>query len=98
MANICDNRLYCSTDNDRNMEKIIRFLNEEFDISNLDAQDNFIHADFSSRWTFPEEEFEKLTADLEDDPTLFIEVVSFEPGMRYLEAHLFENGDWQTIP
>lgn len=97
MANICDNRFYCSTDNGCNLEKIIYFLDEEFDLWNLDGRENFIHADFTSRWTFPEEEFEELTARLEDDPTLFIEVVSFEPGLGYLEKHIFQAGEWHVM-
>ena len=98
MANRCDNRFYCSTDNDRNMERIIYFLDEEFELSKLDGRENFIHADFISRWTFPEEEFEELTAQLEEDTTLYIEAVSFEPGMGYLEAHIFQDGEWRTMP
>jgi len=41
------------------------------------------------RWRFPEKEFEALMAELEHDPTLFIEIVSFKPGIGYLEAHIF---------
>ncbi len=56
MANICANRFYCSTDNDRNMERIIYFLDENFGFTELDGEKNRIHSEFDSRWTFPEEE------------------------------------------
>lgn len=98
MANICSNRLYCSTDNDRNMEKIMYYLDGVFGLSELNGEVNWMQSAFESRWTFPEREFEALMAELEHDPTLFIEIVSFEPGMGYLEAHIFQNGMRNTIP
>lgn len=95
MANWCENRLYCSTDN---WERVIYFLDKEFELSELDGRENFIHARFCSRWTFPEDTMERLTTMLNDDPTLYIEVISFEPGMGYLEAHIFQRGKWGVIP
>ena len=97
MANMCCNWFYCSTDNDRNMEKIIYFLDEEFGFTELEGERNRVHGRFYSRWTFPEEEFGKLMAELEDDPFLFIEVVSYEPGMGYLEAHTFHDERWNIL-
>lgn len=98
MANICTNRFYCSTDNDRNMEKIIYFLDENFGFTELDGEKNRIHGEFDSRWIFPEEEIKKLMSELEDDPSLSIEIISFEPGMDYLEAHILYNGEWRIFP
>ena len=43
MANMCCNWFYCSTDNDRNMEKIIYFLDEEFGFTELDGERNRVH-------------------------------------------------------
>ena len=36
-------------------------------------------------------------AELGNDPSLFIEVVSYEPGMGYLEAHTFHNERWNIL-
>lgn len=37
-------------------------------------------------------------AELEDDSSLNIEIISFESGMNYLEAHIFYNGEWRIFP
>lgn len=34
---------------------------------------------------------------LEKDPTLHIEIVSCEPGMQYLEAHIYDDGMWNSF-
>ncbi len=98
MANMCCNWFYCSTDNDRNMERIIYFLDEEFGFTELDGETNRVHGRFYSRWAFPEEAFGKLMEELEADPSLFIEVVSYEPGLCYLEAYTFYNEEWNILP
>ena len=97
MANICINWFYCRSDKDDNLTKIKMFLDDKFGIDGLYGNANWIRGSADSRWTFPEEEFEELTAQLEDDPTLFIEVVSFEPGLGYLEAHTFQAGEWHVM-
>jgi len=98
MANICSNQLYCSTDNNRNIDKVLYYLKDRFHITKLNNEDNRMHCTFESKWTFPKEEFDALMTEQGHDPTLFIEVVSFEPGMGYLEAHIFQEGVWSTIP
>lgn len=80
-----------------NLTKIKMFLEDKFGIDGLYGNANWIRGSVDSRWTFPEEEFEELTAQLEDDPTLFIEVVSFEPGLGYLEPHTFQAGEWHVM-
>mgnify|MGYP000164044417 FL=1 len=30
-------------------------------------------------------------------PTLHIEIVSCEPGMQYLEAHIYDSGMWNSF-
>lgn len=74
------------------------YLDEVFGLSELNGEVNWMQSAFESRWTFPEKEFEALMAELEHDPTLFIEIISFEPGMGYLEAHIFRDEAWFTIP
>ncbi len=44
MANMCCNWFYCSTNNSRNMEKIIYFLDEKFGFTELDGEGNRIHS------------------------------------------------------
>ena len=85
MANICINRFYCSTDNEANYEKI------------LYGRDNWMRGEFDSKWCYPEEAIAAMMKTLEKDPTLHIEIVSCEPGMQYLEAHIYDSGMWNSF-
>jgi len=97
MANICINRFYCSTDNEANYEKILYGLGDRFDLYDLDGRDNWMRGEFDSKWCYPEEAIAALMKTLEKDPTLHIEIVSCEPGMQYLEAHIYDNGMWNSF-
>ena len=110
MANICINRFYCSTDNEANYEKILYGLGDRFDLYarrqrqmcirdryDLDGRDNWMRGEFDSKWCYPEEAIAAMMKTLEKDPTLHIEIVSCEPGMQYLEAHIYDSGMWNSF-
>ena len=97
MANICINRFYCSTDNEANYEKILYGLGDRFDLYDLDGRDNWMRGEFDSKWCYPEKAIATMMKTLEKDPTLHIEIVSCEPGMQYLEAHIYDDGMWNSF-
>lgn len=98
MANICINRFYCSTDNEANYEKLMYALDETFGVYGLDGDGVWMRGEFESKWTYPESEVNRILKSLDDDPTLCFEVVSFEPGLNYLEAHTWFDRECRTIP
>lgn len=98
MANICINRFYCSTDNEANYEKLMYALDETFGVYGLDGDGVWMRGEFESKWTYPESEVTRILKSLDDDPTLCFEVVSFDFGTDYLEAHIWFEGTHRVIP
>lgn len=101
MANICTNLFYMQTENENNFNAIISFL-EEYQpyISNesrTKEEDKtcYIEGDFESKWTYPKEDFEKLVKELEDDPTLYIRILSHEFSDEYVHFAVHQNGEWE---
>lgn len=84
-------------DNEANYEKILYGLDDRFDLYDLDGRDNWMRGEFDSKWCYPEEAIAAMMKTLEKDPTLHIEIVSCEPGMQYLEAHIYDNGMWNSF-
>lgn len=101
MANICSNKLYCSTDIDTNYQYIRNWLYNNFHIENLnseiDENKNSMDGEFFSKWNFPEKMFNALTKELTGDNSLFIRVISFEPGNLYLEGNVYQDGCWRQF-
>lgn len=101
MANICSNKFYCTTDVEENYLRILYWLYENFYVDELDGEigedENWMAGVFSSKWAFPEEVFKDLTRKLSGDETLYIRVVSFEPGNLYLEGNLYSHGRWEPF-
>ena len=62
-----------------------------------DGRDNWMRGEFDSKWCYPEEAIAAMMKTLEKDPTLHIEIVSCEPGMQYLEAHIYDSGMWNSF-
>ena len=92
MANICINWFYCCSDKDSNLTKIKTFLEDKFGIDGLYGAGNWIRGSFDSPFIFPEDELITLIHDLMPDPSMRIEIVSFESETGYLEAHTYCNG------
>lgn len=84
-------------DGQANYEKILYGLGDRFDLYDLDGRDNWMRGEFDSKWCYPEEAIAAMMKTLEKDPTLHIEIVSCEPGMQYLEAHIYDDGMWNSF-
>lgn len=101
MANICSNKFYCTTDVEKNYLRILYWLYENFSVDDLDgetgADENWMAGAFFSKWAFPEKAFEELTKELSGDESLYIRVVSFEPGNLYLEGNVYRDGCWEQF-
>lgn len=96
MANICTNMCYCSTENQANLEQIEKYMQDTFEVWNIDGDDDFIEIEFGSRWSFPADEMETLTQRLQADNTLYIRCLSYEFGCDYVDYMIFENSEWHS--
>lgn len=96
MANICTNMLYCKTDNAENYKKVLDFLEEKFEVDfiNEDTDSNYFESEFSSKWSFPEEEFNTLIKSLTEDETMYIRILSHELCSEYASFRIYQNGEW----
>lgn len=94
MANICENRLFLSTENKEIYKKMLSSIDNDMsccDVNEMD--DNRCEINFESRWVFPQEYFEELIKDIEDE-TLYIRVLSYEFGCDYVGYHVYQGGEW----
>lgn len=86
MANICSNKFYAYSNNHNNIEYITKFFekwncygNAEIINSELD-----IDIDFNSKWSFPEEEMNKLFESIPDKDNIYMRCLSVEYGCDYV--------------
>lgn len=101
MANICSNRIYCATADAATFLHVLDWLYDNFSVNDLDGDETdgsyWMHGEFSSKWCFPDELFRQLTDELSADKTLYIRVVSFEPGDLYLEGNVYRDSSWDQF-
>ncbi|MGY0427171.1 MAG: hypothetical protein ACWIPI_10165 [Polaribacter sp.] len=96
MANICTNIFFCSSESKNVLQQIEEYLQETFDTYHLEVDNNFLEAEFNSKWSFPMKEMEKLTTNLKEDEDLYMRCLSYEFGCDYVEYMIFEKGEWNS--
>lgn len=96
MANICTNMLFCKTENAENYKNVLDFLEENFEVDfiNEDEDSNYFESEFDSKWSFPEQEFDKLIKSLTDDDSLYIRILSHELCCEYASFRIYQNNEW----
>lgn len=93
MANICDNTLRCYSNNIKNIEYIKNFFkNRALEIEECDNEN--IEVYFDSKWTFPEEEMNKLYLNIPDKDDIDMTCLSVEWGCLYCEFHTCDINGW----
>jgi hypothetical protein len=97
MANICTNVLYLSIKDKNLRDKLVEEIKDKFDYNdiNLSDDDTFeCEMNFFSRWTFPQEEIDKLIEGLEEENDLYLRVLSYEFGCDYVGYNIYKSGEW----
>ena len=51
---LCDNIFYASTENEKDLDKVEKFLDETFCDCYLDRAEDSIEGEFFSKWDYPE--------------------------------------------
>ena len=94
MANYATNIFFASTENESDLNRIVTFLDEKFEVCYLEQNDGCIDAEFESRWDFPEELMDELIASLESKDTIYIRVLTHELANEYVSFRIFSDGEW----
>ena len=94
MANYATNIFYASTENEKDLDKIAKFLEDTFCDCYLDRSDDYIGGEFSSKWDYPEKEINEMISLLESKDKIYIRVLIHELCNEYVNFQVFSNGEW----
>ena len=96
MANICENRLFLSTENEKNYKFLVEKIEEQlacYDVSEVE-EGKSCEINFESHWTFPNKIFEEITNGIGQDGSLYIRVLSYEFGCDYVGYNIYQDNEW----
>lgn len=94
MANYATNIFYASTENEKDLDKVEKFLEDTFCDCCLNRTDGCIEGEFSSRWDYPEKEINEMISLLESKNEIYIRVLTYELCNEYVNFQVFSNGEW----
>lgn len=97
MANLCDNSLYAHSCDPQNLKYINDYFRNNFKDACIEEDDEFTEIYFSSRWTFPLEEMDKMVKDLPNKDDIYIRCLSVEYGCLYHELMVYEGEEWNSV-
>lgn len=92
MSNICENTLQVYSENPDNLKCVESFFKGWGDIEKVDEENLEIY--FDSKWRFPEEEMDKLYAELPDKSNISMTCLSVEWGCFYCQFHTCDEDGW----
>ena len=97
MANICNNKLLISCENEKVMEQISNKLEKLFE-DELEGEITYedgmiIEGWFDSRWNFPDEIFDNFFTEFADD-TIYMRCLSEEYGCGLVSMYVYSDGSW----
>lgn len=69
MANICTNLFFCSTENKENLKTVENYMTDTFGEGwyCYCSDEQMVEGEFESKWSFPENFFERITTELSHD-------------------------------
>jgi hypothetical protein len=91
--------MFMSSTDSKLLQSITRKMEDTFSCNevNYNEENGFSEINFDSRWVFPLQEMEELTASLPEDNDLYIRVLSYEYGQDYIGYHKYTSGEWCDI-
>ena len=87
MADYATNLFFASTENERDLDKVEAFLDDNFADCFIERSEDMLDAQFSSLWVYPEKEIDKLVESL-DATALFVNMNG---------ARMTRQGFWKII-
>lgn len=94
MANYATNIFFASTENEKDLDKIEKFLEERFCDCYFDKSEDYIEGEFLSKWDYPAKDIDEMISLLESKDTIYIRVLSHELCNEYVNFQVFSNGEW----
>ncbi|WP_234200093.1 hypothetical protein [Porphyromonas gingivalis] len=58
------------------------------------SDEQMVEGEFESKWSFPENFFERITTELSHDKTLYMRILSYEFGNEYASFRVYRDGEW----
>lgn len=95
MANHATNLFFASTTNEKDRARIVRHLGENFDDWKYDVFDECVEGEFTSRWAYPAEIIEGMTALLEAEDNVYIRILTHDLANEYVSFRVFSKGKWR---
>lgn len=97
MSNICSNLFYAYSEDTNNLDVVRRFF-ENWENADIEENDDSLDILFDSRWTFPEEEMEKLYESIPNKNDVYMRCLSYEFGCEYHALWICENNNgWVSV-
>lgn len=96
MANICENTIRIFTEDEDNKKYICKFIKNEFNTSLEEITCDMLEGYFDSKWIFPEEEMNRLYAELPNKDDIDITCLSVEWGCLYCAFHSCDANGWKN--
>ena len=94
MAHYATNIFYASTENQNDLNKIEDFLSDNFS-GYTNKYSDFLDAEFSSDWEYPEKEMDQLIASLEAKDKVYIIILTYEFENEYVSFRIYSQGKWE---
>jgi hypothetical protein len=97
MANVCENSMYVSSEDVRNLEHIRSYMGNwaYAQIENID--DETFEVYFDSKWDFPFVEMNEMVENLPNKDDIYIRVLSIEYGEYYCAFHVYDGDSWECM-
>ena len=93
MANYATNIFYASTENEKDLDKVEKFLDETFCDCYLDRSEDSIEGEFFSKWISRKRD-KRNDFSLESKDKIYIRVLTHELCNEYVNFQVFSNGEW----
>ena len=96
MSNICSNSFYAYSEDPNNLDTIEEFFKDWID-KDLMRDDSTIECYFDSKWTFPEEEMDKLYERIPNKEDIYMRCLSVEYGVLYHALWVCDSEGWEEV-
>ncbi len=94
MADYATNLFFASTENERDLDKVEAFLDDNFADCFIERSEDMLDAQFSSLWVYPEKEIDKLVESLDAKDEICIRILTYALKDEYVSFRTFSQGTW----
>lgn len=96
MSNICNNTFYAYSEDEKNIDIIVKFFEDVYD-EDCEVNNNNIDVYFDSNWEFPEEEMNTLFNLIPNKEDIYMRCLSVEYGNLYHALWICDKNGWREI-